>query len=140
MLEAVSEAVGLQPPHAAQRLPRGSASSGREVAGRGGVERLRAFGAADRAAFEGTQPNSLELDDIRWNIWNHDEIAGEMRQVRCRMLALGAFLGAEAQGGTVDWTRDSTLEWISWLVDDVIGPKRMDQALGALVASKAFVV
>ena len=56
------------------------------------------------------------------------------------MLALGAFLGAEAQGGTVDWTRDSTLEWISWLVDDVIGPKRMDQALSALVTSKAFVV
>ncbi|CAJ1338319.1 unnamed protein product [Effrenium voratum] len=32
-------------------------------------------------------------------------------------------------GGTVDWTRDESLTWISWLVDDVLGPERLDEAL-----------
>ena len=31
--------------------------------------------------------------------------------------------------GTVDWTQDHLLHWVSWLLDDVLGPQRLDQAL-----------
>lgn len=30
---------------------------------------------------------------------------------------------------TVDWSRDPSVSWMSWLLDDVIGPEKMDQAL-----------
>jgi len=35
----------------------------------------------------------------------------------------------QEKDGTVDWTHDETLRWISWLVDDVVGPNRLDEAL-----------
>ena len=36
---------------------------------------------------------------------------------------------AADQGKTVDWTRDPSVSWMSWLVDDVVGPENLDQAL-----------
>jgi len=30
---------------------------------------------------------------------------------------------------TVDWSRDPSVSWMSWLLDDVIGPDKIDQAL-----------
>ena len=30
---------------------------------------------------------------------------------------------------TVDWSRDPSVSWMSWLLDEVIGPEKMDQAL-----------
>lgn len=49
-------------------------------------------------------------------------------------------LKAVSKDGTVDWTHDETLKWISWLVDDVIGPERLDQAVSWAVKGNETVI
>lgn len=36
---------------------------------------------------------------------------------------------SEKVEGTVDWQKDKLLHWLSWLLDDVLGPERLDEAL-----------
>jgi len=36
---------------------------------------------------------------------------------------------SENMEGTVDWQKDKLLHWLSWLLDDVLGPERLDEAL-----------
>eukprot|EP00913_Durusdinium_trenchii_P012674 g11901.t1 len=64
----------------------------------------------------------------------HDAPAGHLRVAEYRRLQ------AEEKSGTVDWSHDASLKWISWLVDDVIGPDRLDQAIRWAVKGNETIV
>mmetsp|Transcript_6380 Transcript_6380/g.14716 ORF Transcript_6380/g.14716 Transcript_6380/m.14716 type:complete len:1247 (+) Transcript_6380:85-3825(+) len=38
-------------------------------------------------------------------------------------------LAESGNSGTVDWTHDASVSWMSWLLDDVLGPRKLNQAL-----------
>ena len=66
--------------------------------------------AASGPTLSGTPPDRLDSPD-----------RAAHASLRFRRLAQGE--------ATVDWTRDPSVSWMSWLLDDVIGPEKMDQAL-----------
>ena len=59
-----------------------------------------------------------------------DELEAEAEELQARPQGHLRFERRLAQDGqTVDWTRDPSVNWMSWLLDDVVGPQRLDQAL-----------